>query len=144
MCHRRLSTLSNPRRYRDPNHLIRIAPKIYGGVIRKQPKLAHKYLGVSQSTSTSGYFGQLFALVGWVSIFWLHRLRQPTLVLAGRDDPIARPANARLLAACIPGARLQLVDDGHLFLGSGLSSGVRIIAATHPRQVPSADRSTGA
>ena len=42
--------------------------------------------------------------------------RQPTLVLAGDDDPIIPLANARILAALIPSARLHVYHGGHLEL----------------------------
>jgi poly(3-hydroxyoctanoate) depolymerase len=48
---------------------------------------------------------------------WLPTLRQPTLVLAGDDDPIVPLVNARILARRIPRARLQVVHGGgHLFI----------------------------
>lgn len=48
---------------------------------------------------------------------WLHRLRQPTLVLAGDDDPIVPLVNGRILACLIPDARLQVIaGGGHLFV----------------------------
>jgi pimeloyl-ACP methyl ester carboxylesterase len=48
---------------------------------------------------------------------WLHTLRQPTLVLAGDDDPIVPLPNGRILAHRIPDARLHIVHGGgHLFL----------------------------
>jgi pimeloyl-ACP methyl ester carboxylesterase len=48
---------------------------------------------------------------------WLRTLRQPTLVLAGDDDPIVPLINGRILAWCIPDARLHVVrNGGHLFL----------------------------
>ena len=48
---------------------------------------------------------------------WLHRLRQPTLVVAGEDDPSVPLRNARILAGRIPDARLEVVEGGgHLFL----------------------------
>ena len=44
-------------------------------------------------------------------------LRAPTLVITGAADVVTPPANSRILAAAIPGARLQLVPDaGHSFL----------------------------
>ena len=46
----------------------------------------------------------------------LRLLAQPTLVMAGTDDPIVPIANGRILAKLIPGARLVTIDDGHLFL----------------------------
>jgi pimeloyl-ACP methyl ester carboxylesterase len=54
--------------------------------------------------------------VGWTSLPWLHQLRQPTLILAGNDDPIVPPVNARIMARLIPNATLHIVNGGHLFL----------------------------
>jgi pimeloyl-ACP methyl ester carboxylesterase len=54
---------------------------------------------------------------GWSSLPWLHRIRMPTLVLRGAGDPIIPPVNARILAAQIPGAELEIVTcAGHLLL----------------------------
>ena len=54
--------------------------------------------------------------VGWSSLPWLWRLRQPTLILMGRDDPLVPIVNGRILARLIPNARLEIIDDGHLFM----------------------------
>jgi pimeloyl-ACP methyl ester carboxylesterase len=54
--------------------------------------------------------------MGWSSLPWLHRLQQPTLVIAGKDDPIVPPVNGRLIANRIPNARFELVACGHLFI----------------------------
>jgi pimeloyl-ACP methyl ester carboxylesterase len=44
-------------------------------------------------------------------------LTQPTLVVAGEQDPSVPLGNARLMAARIPDARLHVVKGGgHLFL----------------------------
>jgi pimeloyl-ACP methyl ester carboxylesterase len=65
----------------------------------------------------AGYLSQLFAIAGWTSLPWLSRLRQPTLVVAGDDDPIVPLVNGRMLARLIPDARLHVVPGGgHLFL----------------------------
>ena len=52
-----------------------------------------------------GYAYQLYAAAGWSSLPWLHRVKQPTLVVAGDDDPsvpvLQRPA-ARRAAARTP------------------------------------------
>ena len=45
---------------------------------------------------------QLLGLVGWTSIHWLSRIRQPTLILSGADDPIVPPINARIMSKLIP------------------------------------------
>lgn len=45
-------------------------------------------------------------------------IRAPTLVVSAVDDPEALHANAHVLAAAIPGARLlAIADGGHLMLG---------------------------
>jgi pimeloyl-ACP methyl ester carboxylesterase len=67
--------------------------------------------------SLLGYWSQIYAATGWTSLPWLHRLAQPTLVLAGDRDPLVPVANGRQLAAAIPGARLEIVEGGdHMFL----------------------------
>jgi pimeloyl-ACP methyl ester carboxylesterase len=43
-------------------------------------------------------------------------LRQPTLILAGTDDPIVPLVNARIMARLIPNSELHVFDDGHLGL----------------------------
>lgn len=64
-----------------------------------------------------GYLGQLYVTAGWTSLPWLHTLTQPTLVLAGDDDPIIPVLNGRILAALIPTARLEVLPgEGHLFV----------------------------
>ena len=59
---------------------------------------------------------QLLAGTGWTSIHWLHRIRQPVLVMTGQHDPLVPPINGRILAALLPNAQLVEVDCGHLFL----------------------------
>jgi pimeloyl-ACP methyl ester carboxylesterase len=67
--------------------------------------------------SSLGYLYQLWAMLGWTMLPWLWTFRQPTLVLAGDDDPVAPVVNARILARLIPGARLEVFrGGGHLFL----------------------------
>ena len=34
----------------------------------------------------------------------------------GRDDPLVPVVNGRILASLIPNSRLEIVDDGHLFI----------------------------
>jgi len=41
-------------------------------------------------------------------------LRQPTLLLAGDDDPIIPLVNARVMARLIPRSRLHVYPGGHL------------------------------
>jgi pimeloyl-ACP methyl ester carboxylesterase len=71
----------------------------------------------SQTPTLGGYLGQLYAISLWTGVPWLGRLRQPTLILTGDDDPIIPVLNGRILAHLIPDAELRIIPDGgHLFL----------------------------
>ena len=84
--------------------------------LRGSPELVRKHLRHLRWASDYGYYLQLLAGVGWSSLPWLGLLKQPTLVMAGTDDPIVPSINGRILARLIPNARLVMIDDGHLFL----------------------------
>lgn len=111
-----LLRMSNPLRYFSPEYMLALAPKIYGGSLRTNKVRAKEHASKMMAPSIKGYYFQIMSLVGWSSLPWLHKLTQPTLVLAGDDDPIVPLVNARILAARIPNARLRVVDCGHLFL----------------------------
>jgi poly(3-hydroxyalkanoate) depolymerase len=114
-----LLALATPRRYRSPDYYRRIAGAVYGGAARRDPDaLLHGSVArFTEPPSLRGYLAQIYAITGWTSLPWLRRLRQPTLVLAGDDDPIVPLANGRILAGLLPHARLQIVHGGgHLFL----------------------------
>ena len=66
--------------------------------------------------SRLGYYLQLAAMSGWTSIHWLHRLKMPTLIMAGADDPLIPMVNPRLMHRLMPNAELKVFDCGHLFL----------------------------
>ncbi|WP_054313231.1 poly(3-hydroxyalkanoate) depolymerase [Mesorhizobium sp. 1M-11] len=111
-----LSKMASPRRYTDPGYMRSIAADIYGGDFRKDPTLINRHASAMKGASQYGYFLQLFAMSGWTSLPWLWMLRQPTLIMAGTDDPLVPVINARMLNTMIPRSRLELLDDGHLFL----------------------------
>jgi poly(3-hydroxyalkanoate) depolymerase len=112
-----LARMATPRRHIDAGYLRRVAPDIYGGVARDDPERAAGILHThSRAGSQRGYAYQLLAAAGWTSIPFLRTLRQPTLVLAGDDDPIIPLVNGHLLAALIPHARLHVYRGGHLEL----------------------------
>ena len=111
-----LLKMATPRRYKDPGYLKKIAGDLYGGVMRTSPDLVAGHLRHIKWTSDYGYYLQLFASFGWSSLPWLPFLEQPTLVIAGTDDPIVPAVNGRILAKLIPDARFVTIDDGHLFL----------------------------
>jgi len=111
-----LLKMATTRRYKDPDYMRRIAGDIYGGALRDAPELAREHLRHVRWSGDYGYYLQLLAAFGWSSLPWLRLLAQPTLVIAGTDDPIVPVANGRILASLIPDARLATIDDGHLFL----------------------------
>ena len=106
-----------PRRYRDPDYARSIAAQLYGGRLRTEPGLATTLLHEhSRVGSRCGYLLQLLAGAGWTSLPGLPFVRQPTLILAGNDDPIIPLVNARIMTRLLPHARLHVYDDGHLGL----------------------------
>ena len=111
-----LSKLVGPRRYTDPSYLKQIGAEIYGGAYRHDAALLEEHSRHIQAPRGRGYLYQLLAASGWSSLPWLGGLRQTTLVMHGNDDPIVPLANAKILAARIRNATLQVFDDGHLFL----------------------------
>jgi poly(3-hydroxyalkanoate) depolymerase len=114
-----LLRMATPRRYHQPDYFRRIAGELYGGAARIDPDaMLHGSLArFAHGPSLGGYLAQIYAISGWTSVPWLRRLPQPTLVLAGDDDPIVPLVNGRILAKLIPDARLHIVTDGgHLFL----------------------------
>jgi pimeloyl-ACP methyl ester carboxylesterase len=96
--------------------MAEIAPQLYGGRVREDPGLIASHGGAIRAGGPLGYYWQLLGITGFTSIHWLHRLRQPTLILSGTDDPVVPPINARIMARLIPNARLHLFEDGHLGL----------------------------
>lgn len=109
-----LGILATPRRYWSSSYLDRIAGTLYGGELRENPGLLREggYYRKIKPPSLMGYFGQVAAGLGWTSLPWLWRLPQPTLIMAGDDDPITPLANARLMAYLIPNARLHVIKGG--------------------------------
>lgn len=55
------------------------------------------------------FLAQLAAAAAHTTGFALHRIRCPTVVVTGADDVLVPPANSRVLAACIPGAHLEVL-----------------------------------
>ena len=125
-----LALLANPLRYYSPAFFrAHRAVPLRRGRRRQRPRAPAQIAARhARPPSLRGFAGQLTAAAGWSSLPWLHHLRAPTLVLAGDDDRIVPPVNARILAARIPDARLEMVPGGHLFL------------MEHPSDVRRADR----
>ncbi len=110
-----LSKMANPRRYVEPDYMLKNFNDLYGG----QSKGSEAHVSRIKAPSMAGYFNQLFAMVGWTSAPFLPFLRHETLVLMGEEDAIVRPINGRILETLIPNAKMVTIKDGgHLFLMS--------------------------
>src|SRR5215469_10465178 len=106
-----------PRRHRDPGYPARIAGELFGGSTREDPAPARDLLhAVTRPGPAWGSFYQLISLAGWTSLPRLRRLRRPTLILAGDDDPIIPLANARIMHRLMPRSELHIYQGGHLDL----------------------------
>ena len=112
-----LAKMVTPRRYRDPDYAKSIAAQLYGGRMRQRPgEVRHVVYEQERLGPSTGYFLQLLAGLGWTSLPALPLIRQPTLILAGNDDPIIPLVNARIMRLLLPNATLHVYDDGHLGL----------------------------
>lgn len=101
-------------RHRDQAHVRQLAADIYGGSMRVNPARGAQLLRATHLRPNRGYYYQLLAAASWTSLPILSLIRQPTLVLAGDDDPIIPVANARIMGALIPRAELHVYSGGHL------------------------------
>jgi poly(3-hydroxyalkanoate) depolymerase len=114
-----LLRMLTPRRHRDPGYAARIAGELYGGSARENPLVARDLLHATTRLGPArGYYYQLIAGVGWTSLPWLPKLRPPTLILAGDDDPIIPLVNARIMHRLIPRSKLHVYHGGHLELAA--------------------------
>ena len=110
--------LVTPRRYLDPGYLRagRRRPLRRTGENRFGGDRGGDANGGHRAGPSRGYLYQLTAAAGWTSLPFLPWLRQPTLILAGDDDPIIPLANARLMHRLIRDSRLHVYHGGHLAL----------------------------
>jgi poly(3-hydroxyalkanoate) depolymerase len=132
-----LSKMVTPRRYLSPGYMQKAAAAIYGGEARRDPAVMAAHASRTIPPRFMGYIYQLFAGMGWTSIHWLHRIRQPTLVMAGSEDPLVPPVNARIMSLLIPNNRLFIVPGGgHLFLLHSIDKVVPVLTAFLDSEAP--------
>jgi pimeloyl-ACP methyl ester carboxylesterase len=141
-----LAKMLTPRRFRDPDYAASVAGHLYGGSARRHRGELHDVFDSQQvGGSARGYVYQLAAGAGWTSLPFLRMIRQPTLVLAGDDDPIVPAVNARLMARLLPHARLHVYHGGHVELitePAGLASVVTGFLDSEPAGPRSPSRRT--
>lgn len=111
-----LTKMANPRRYVDPDFMIKHFETLYGGAAAEGGgKTGH----TSRLTPPSprGYFYQLLAMLGWTSAPALPFMKKPMLVMMGDDDQIVPLINGKWITSLAPNAQLKVLEGGgHLFL----------------------------
>jgi poly(3-hydroxyalkanoate) depolymerase len=104
-----------PRSYH-PERLERVAGDMFGGRMRTEPELVRS-MHIRRPTDPLAALYRMAPLFGWTSLPWMWAIRQPTLVIAGDDDPVTPLVNHRVIATLIPRATLHTVrGGGHLVL----------------------------
>ncbi|QAX30757.1 alpha/beta fold hydrolase [Leisingera sp. NJS204] len=111
-----LLELARPRRYSDPEHMMKVGPKLYGGLVQESTPFLRQHVDSLSGANARGYLYQLMAASGWTSWHWLPRIEAPALVMMGADDPILPPVNGRILTSRLRDARLEIIGCGHLFM----------------------------
>jgi poly(3-hydroxyalkanoate) depolymerase len=112
-----LAIMLTPRRFQDPAYAASVVGELYGGSARTRPDRVLELIGDGMRGGTKrGYGYQLLAGMGWTSLPFLAFVRQPTLILAGNDDPIVPLVNARIMQRLLPRARLHIYQGGHVAL----------------------------
>lgn len=123
-----LAKMVTPRRFLDHRYAAAIAPDIYGGTARRDPTMVKRVFDRQlMAGSRVGYLHQLMAGAGWTSVFMLPLIRQPTLIIAGADDPIIPLPNARIMKQLLPNATLHVHDGGHVELIARAAEHARLI-----------------
>jgi poly(3-hydroxyoctanoate) depolymerase len=103
-------------RHYSPERLEQVAGVMFGGRLRTEPGLIHE-LRIASPAGSLAAVNRVAALYGWSSLLWLWTIRQPTLILAGDDDPITPRLNHQVIAGLMPDARLETIrGGGHLML----------------------------
>jgi poly(3-hydroxyalkanoate) depolymerase len=119
-----LSKMADPRRYVDPDFMLKNFKKLYGG----KEDGSDGHVERIMPPSKMGYFYQMFAMIGWTSAPWLPLLRAETLIMMGDADNIVPLINGKFLAGLIPNSRLEVIPGGgHLFLMAEANLCVRLI-----------------
>ena len=119
-----LTKMIDPRRYIDPDYMLRNFKTLYGGADTGSEDHVERITAPSKT----GYFYQLFAMLGWTSAPFLPFLRAETLIMMGDDDQIVRLINGKMLQSLIPNSRLEVIKGGgHLFLMAEADHCIQVI-----------------
>jgi poly(3-hydroxyalkanoate) depolymerase len=138
--------LATPIRYYSPSFFDRTAAATFGGVTARDSSVRRRMIEArcTNRPALDGYALQLLGIFGWSSWHFLPHIPHQTLVITGDEDPLVPVANARMLAARIPNATLEIVEGaGHLFLWDDAENlGRRIGRFLNPHVAVDEPRST--
>lgn len=92
-----------------------LLPLLLGPAATTDPRLVETTLTMADDVGSDALAAQLAMQATRVDERpCLARLGVPTLVIGGRHDALCPPAFAEEIAGAVPGARLELIDAGHL------------------------------
>ena len=82
----------------------------------RDPALVQLMGSMARSVGAAGQSNQQAAMLARpASHADLARVRVPTLLICGRQDPVTPLADHQAMAACVPGSHLEVIEDcGHL------------------------------
>jgi poly(3-hydroxyalkanoate) depolymerase len=106
-----LARMLTPRRYNDRSYRRAAGREIYVG---EDQEAVDALFSRVHPVRASAYLHQLFALTTWTSLPVLPLITAPTLILAGRRDPVIPVVNAHLMGSLLPHATVHLHEGGHL------------------------------
>lgn len=78
--------------------------------VATHPEVVAEHLGRLEAVPPEGYAACCEAIAGADLREDLPRINAPTLCIAATDDPATPPASLELIAAAVPGARLDILD----------------------------------
>lgn len=111
-----LSKMATPKRYMDPEYMMKIGPDIYGGQLLLNRELLDMHAHYLKAGDVRGYLYQLLCGIGWTSWLWLPQIEIPSLLLMGGDDPLIPTVNGHILMNRLPDSQMVVMDCGHLFI----------------------------
>jgi 3-oxoadipate enol-lactonase len=84
------------------------------GYRASHPEVVSVYHRMLGATPADGYVGCCAAIRDADLREGIKSIAAPTLVIAGREDPVTPPADGELMRNSIPGARLAVLDAAHI------------------------------
>ena len=103
-----IGLMATPARYYSETYLRLVSPLVFGPRPGPDADTGHATARKERPPTMRGYSQQLYAISGWSSRRFLHRITAPVLVLAGDRDPpgpAAQRPDPRPRAARLPAAR---------------------------------------